>query len=291
MIKPLGKFGSNSILPSFSQLGIGVYMFLVLFPLVAGLLYALAYSLGLVGALSKGFTLNHWQVVVGMPAIWKSFLLSLSIASGVVLLAAMLALATVLLLHPYIRKTGSLVFFIPLGIPPMVAAFWGFHLLGDGGLLARFIQKAFPFFTFPELTNDAWHIGVISVLVLLTYPFFCLQMLQAYHTQNVQGLMDIGKSLGGSRRYVLLRIGLPILWKNALPSLVLFGVFLFGAYEVPLLLGRQAPQMISVLIAQKFKRFDLEMVARAYVLTVLYAGFVLAGIWFLFKRKKAGRGA
>jgi len=55
----------------------------------------------------------------------------------------------------------------------------------------------------------------------------------------------------------------------------LYGLFLVGAYEVPLLLGRQSPRMLSVLIAQKFRRFDLLELPQAYVLTCLYAIIVV----------------
>ncbi|MBK8555069.1 MAG: hypothetical protein IPL65_04535 [Lewinellaceae bacterium] len=62
--------------------------------------------------------------------------------------------------------------------------------------------------------------------------------------------------------------------------MVLYTIILFGAYEVPLVLGRQHPRMISVLIAQKFGRFDLLALPQAYVLTVMYALLVSVALWW-----------
>ena len=63
-------------------------------------------------------------------------------------------------------------------------------------------------------------------------------------------------------------------------------VFLFGAYEVPLLLGMQSPRMISVLIAHKFRKFDLADIPQAYVLTVLYALVVGIIAWLISRIKR-----
>jgi putative spermidine/putrescine transport system permease protein len=79
-------------------------------------------------------------------------------------------------------------------------------------------------------------------------------------------------------------VATPVLLRRALPNLGLSGIFLFGAYEAPLLLGRQSPRMISVLIAQKFRKFNLADVPQAYALTLLYAGVVGLAAWWIFNR-------
>jgi putative spermidine/putrescine transport system permease protein len=78
---------------------------------------------------------------------------------------------------------------------------------------------------------------------------------------------------------------IPILLQNALPNLLLFFIFLMSSYEIPLLLGRQSPMMLSVLISQKFRKFDLADVPQAYVMTVIYAVLVMFLVVFIVKNQ------
>jgi len=70
---------------------------------------------------------------------------------------------------------------------------------------------------------------------------------------------------------------------------VLYFIFLLGAYEVPLILGQESPQMLSVLIIQEIKQYDLDKISEGYVVAVLYTLIVSAAaiVLFLPKRKSA----
>lgn len=258
---------------------VAFFILAALFPLAAGLSYALAYSMGIAGALGTGFTLQYWQTVLGHSGFWTSAGLSMAVAAGCVLLSTGLALAIVLtfqrqLVHSRLRFG----IYWPLAIPPIVAAFWGFQLLGSSGLLARFaagtglIQGPEDF---PPLINDPGQVGVILVLTMATFPFFTVVAQQFFRSEHIPELMRLARTLGASHRQAVWRIAVPVLLRKLRPVLVLYSVFLFGAYEVPLILGNQSNRMISILIAQKFRRFDLLELPQAYVITVLYALIVL----------------
>lgn len=257
-----------------------IFLLLTLLPLAAGLAYALAYSLGLAGALQAGLTTLHWQAVLGSPAVWFSLVLSLLVALVVVVLSAALALTTVLVFHRELAS-NRLRFGIywPLAVPPIVAAFWGFQLLGNSGLLAR-LAVATGLISGPQdfvpLINDPWQIGITAVLTMATFPFFTVVLHQFYRSEQLPRLLELARSLGATGQQCHWRVTAPVLLQKLRPLMVLYGVFLFGAYEVPLLLGSQSARMISILIAQKFRRFDLQDLPQAYAITLLYAAVVLA---------------
>lgn len=267
-----------------NKLLIPLFLLLTLFPLAAGLGYALAYSLGLAGVLQTGLTTQHWQAVLNSPAVWTSLGLSVLIALVVVILSVGLALAAVLIFNTeLVRSRLRFGIYWPLAMPPIVAAFWGFQLLGNSGLLARMAASA-GLIESPEafvpLINDPWQIGIVLVLTMATFPFFTVVLFQFYRSEQVPRLMQLAQSLGASRRQIIRKVAVPVLLRKLRPLMVLYGVFLFGAYEIPLLLGSQSQRMISMLIAQKFRRFDLLDLPQAYAITVLYAAvvvFILVG--------------
>jgi putative spermidine/putrescine transport system permease protein len=270
-----------------NRIGIAVFLACTLLPLAAGLGYALAYSFGLVGGLSTGFTTAHWASVLAAPETWFSLLLSAGMATAVVALSAVLALAVVLAWGDRLDRglPGYLVY-LPLAVPPLTAAFLTFQWLGQSGMVARLgvalglladLEHA------PEWINDRWHIGVAATLVALTAPFFTILFLQYRRAENLPQLLQMTRTLGASGRQAVWRVAAPVLLRRALPNLGLSGIFLFGAYEAPLLLGRQSPRMISVLIAQKFRKFNLADVPQAYALTLLYAGVVGLAAWWIFR--------
>lgn len=271
-----------------NRLGIAVFISCTLLPLTAGLGYALAYSLGMTGALSKGFTLDHWAAVLGAAETWQSLGLSAVLAVIVLVFSSALALAAVLYWGERLERglPGYLIYF-PLAIPPLTAAFLTFQFLGKSGMLVRVgvalgwiasLEQA------PEWINDPWHIGVSLTLVGLTAPFFTILFLQYRRSEQLPQLMQLACTLGASGRQAVRHVAIPVLLRRALPNIGLSGIFLFGAFEVPLLLGRQSPRMISVLIAQKFRKFNLADVPQAYTLTLLYAGVVAVAAWWVFRK-------
>ena len=273
-----------------NRFGLAVFLALTLLPLVAGLSYALAYSLGLAGALTSGFTLTYWALVLCASETWYSLALSVGIAATVVVVSTILAMSVVLAWGDRLDNgMPGYLMYLPLAIPPLTAAFLTFQWLGKSGLLARTGVLAGLISDLeyaPELINDPWHVGILVTLTALTAPFFSILFLQYRRAENLPQLMLVAQTLGASAMQTVWRVAVPVLLRRALPNLGLSGIFLFGAYEAPLLLGRQSPRMISVLIAQKFRKFNISDVPQAYVLTLLYAGAVGLAAWWIFRKMK-----
>jgi putative spermidine/putrescine transport system permease protein len=269
------------------------FLFFTLCPLVLGLVYAFLYSIGIVGALSNGFTLVHWQAVLSSESFIYSVLLSVLVAVISLGLSIILALFfTILFEKKLINNNQQLttLFYLPLSIPPIIAAFLTFQFLSNSGIVSRIFYKigwVANAESFPELINDQFYIGVIITQVLMTFPFLTLLFLNFYKTHNISALAQLSKALGATDHQIRSRVIVPILLQKARPNCVLFFIVLMSSYEIPLLLGRQSPMMLSVLIGQKFRKFNLADIPQAYVMTVIYAVLVIVLVLFLLKIKKS----
>lgn len=285
------KISENSSLKnSEKHIALGLYLLLTALPLLAGIVYALLTSVGLTGALSQGFTLSHWQWALESTEVWKSITFSMYIATMALAIAMCLAFFLVIYLRPQLEKGWlSRAIYMPLAIPAAVAAFFSFQMLSASGLLARFFYQLGwinSIHQFPELINDAWGIGIILTHALMAFPFLTLVLLNLYESKGILALSELASTLGARSVDIRVKVVFPILFKGIMPTLGLFFLFILGAYEIPLLLGRQDPQMITLLTLRKLQRFDLSVIPQAYVVALIYIALVLMVMLWGLKGKK-----
>jgi putative spermidine/putrescine transport system permease protein len=271
------------------HIALSVYVLVAALPLLLGVLYAVLYSFGFVGALSEGFTLKHWAWALGANEIIFSIGYSLYIALSSIVLSALLAMLLVMKYSDQLNA-GPLSFsiYLPLAIPPAVAAFFSFQLLSGGGLLSRFLYQVGVIDSiqaFPELINDPYGLGIIVTHVMLAFPFFTLVYLNVYRSKRIEELSQLAETLGAKSHQVKFMVVMPILLKGGLPTNLLFFVFVLGSYEIPLLLGRQSPQMMSILTLRKLERFDLATIPQAYVVALIYTLLMIGFLILAYKRK------
>lgn len=261
-------------------------MVFTLVPLLAGLGYALLYSLGLVGALAQGFTLAYWEAILGSTRFWANLGFSLFLAVASIGTALVLALWWTLRYRRLFRRgVMQIALYVPLIFPAIVAGLVCFQLWSNGGLLARLAFQlgwiGVPQ-EFPGLVHHTWGLGILLTHALLAAPFFTLLFLGIWPQQLLDELMQTAATLGASRRQQVRRIALPVLLREARPTLLLYGLFVAGSYEIPLLIGAQHPQMVSVYTVTKLNRFDLSDRPEAFVIafcfTVLVLGLLRLGV-------------
>lgn len=268
------------------------YTLLTLFtvlPLLGGFLYALGYSFGVIGVLKTGFTTEHWATLFTQGNIFSSIFYSAIIAATSIVIAVFLAINTALLLSKKLQKgLLSYLIYIPLAFPGIVAAFFIFQLFSKSGFLARIafqLHLIKDIAAFPDLINDQYGIGIICSFVFLLFPFFVLLFVNIIKTERLDNLKEAAATLNASPFEIWRRVSVPILLMRALPNLMLYFIFIFGAFEVPLILGRSNPEMISVLAVRKLQKFNLLDLPQGYAIAVLYTIFVFAIIILLFKAK------
>jgi len=270
-----------------SIIGLGWFAAL---PLVLSIGYALLYSLGVIGALNKGFTLLHWQKLFTESAVFGSFAFSAYIAVVTIVVAVALSLTIALQYHRHLQRGFfSSVIFLPMAFPALVSAFFFFHALSKSGLLSRLAYKAGivnSIEAFPDLVNDQWGIGIIAAHLFICFPFFVMLFVNRIKTERVGAYLSLAKSLGATHWQALKKVAIPLLIKKTLPNILLYFIFMFGSYEIPLLLGRSSPEMVSVLAVRKLQKFNLYHIPQGYAVAVLYTVFTLGLLIIILRSQK-----
>ncbi|MEO1652378.1 MAG: ABC transporter permease subunit [Bacteroidota bacterium] len=269
-----------------------IFLFLILtvLPLLAGVGYALGQSLGLIGIKAKGWSLIYWERAFREPEWLYSLAYSGAISLVSVGLALLMALFSCLGLKKYHQSAWRLLFYLPLAVPTIVAAFFTFQLLSGGGWVAR-VAFALGLISgpenFPELVQDPWSVGIILSHLMLAFPFFTLLLMNIYQSEKIDQLSQLAATLGANSGQRILRVEIPLLLKGAYPVILMYLIFIIGSYEIPLLLGRQSPRMISILTLDKLQSYDLGARPLAYVYALMYAFFVLILLLVLGRRRPA----
>ena len=273
--------------------GLLVFLLIVIIPGAAGILYSLLYSFGLTGVLSHGFTFTHVSNVINSGEFFSSFSYSFYIGVVSIFISLVISLPAVISFNQSITN-GKQSFFVylPLAMPAIVTAFISFQLLGKTGLFSRLLFQLNiinDLQQFADLINDRFGIGIIITHVLMAVPFFMIFFSNLFVSEKLVDLSDVAASLGAKKSQVLFRIVIPVLLKRGITTVLLYFIFILGSYEIPLILGQQSPQMISVLIVRKMQRFNLLDIPQGYFLSILYSLFIIVVLFVFLTPKKINR--
>lgn len=253
------------------------------------LVYGVAQSLGLLAIIGTSqLSLDAYRDLwLGTgPAgreFWPALGFSLWISLASTGLATLGALLVAAMLNQYRRPVdGSTLLMLNLNLafPHLVWTVALVLLLAQSGLLAR-IAFAFGLIDapaqFPVLVRDHYGLGIILHYVSKEIPFLLLIVLAVVRTQGAQYDLvaeNLGATFWQRLRYITLPLVLPAL---AAGSALVFA-FVFGAYEVPALLGVRYPRMLAVLALEFFTNPDLnrrtEGMAISLIISLVTLGLV-----------------
>ncbi|MDX2034222.1 MAG: ABC transporter permease subunit [Blastocatellia bacterium] len=243
-----------------------------------GVALAAAESLGVLSATgSEGFTLRHYAALLGDEEIAAAFRLTLTVSATATALSALAGLALALGLREASRRsrTINLLLQIPLAVPHLAMAGALLAVIAPSGLLARaafalgFIGQPAEF---PALINDRYGIGIVLAYVLKETPFIALMTL-ALLARLGEEYEQAARTLGASAWQRFRHVTLPLVAPAVVSSSLMAFAFIFGAFEVPFLLGRPFPAMISVVAQQRF--LDVNLAARPGAIALAVASTLL----------------
>lgn len=274
-----------------TKAGLVLFWLFGLLPFLVAFVYAVAYSVGAIGILSNSITMEFWKQVFDSGELVKSFAYSSILAAAGVFFSVVIALSVSMGYRSQLRLPfwSSMIYF-PLAIPGMVASFLTLQLFSKSGFFSRFsIQLGWiqNLQEFPDWINDRYGIGIVLTFVLVVAPFFIILFLNIYQNDRIDALSILAYSLGANKEQVFWKVTLPILLKRAKKIMILYFVFLLGAYEIPLVLGQESPQMISVLVIRELKQFDLRLIPEGYVIAVAYTLVIVTAAVIFFGEKEA----
>ncbi|MFC4262888.1 ABC transporter permease subunit [Ferruginibacter yonginensis] len=257
---------------------------------MAGLVYAILYSIGAVGVFAQAINLKVIVNTLQSNEVLSAFLFSFYIAIMAIAISLLVVLPNVITFHQQVTQhKNAFVLYLPLAIPAIVAAFISFQLFGKTGLLSAIAFKLGIINNlqqFPDWVNDTWGIGIIATHALMAIPFFTIYFSNLFVAENLQSLGHVAHTLGATPRQVTYKIYYPNLIKKGAATILLYFVFVLGSYEIPLLLGQQQPQMITVLIVKKLQRFNIADMPQGYCIAVLYCILIMLVMGVFFKLKK-----
>lgn len=271
---------------------IALLLLLVGGSLLAGLTFMLGYSVGLIGVLADGFTLRHWTVALRDEQTWLTLAYSAWIAGASLGSSLLMALVLQALLD--VRLTRGVLhslLFLPLAVPPIVAALVSTEMLGNSGLIAR-LARALGWLVspeeFPTLLFTRSGLAIVLTHLSLVSPFLVLLLNRLAANERIAAYAEVARDLGASRWAVWSRVIVPMLLRAAAPALTVYFLALMGAFEIPLVVGAQSPSMVTVLIERRLSQFDLGTRPEAYVLALLY-GAMATGLLLLFFKARHRR--
>lgn len=213
------------------------------------------------------------------PGFVPSLVLTIAVSAVSTALTVLLGVLTALSLRRTrrFRRLVTSVYQMPLTVPHLVVAAAGLMVLSQSGILSRLLAAAGAIDSpagFPELVYDRGGIGIILAYVWKQVPFvglFALAVLQSVGEDYEAAARTLGATPGQAVRHVLVPLVMPAL----VPASVIIFAFVFGAFEVPLLMGARHPSMLSVLAYRLYTDVDLTLRTRSMALSFLIALFIL----------------
>ncbi len=220
---------------------------------------------------------------------WAGLGFALWVSAAATLGAVALTLALLALVGARLRSTPSLVLLnLSLGLPHLVWAVALALLLSQSGLVAR-LAAALGLISgpasFPVLVRDRFGAGIILSYIWKETPFLLLVALSILRAQT-DAYDLVARTLGAGRWQRLRWVTLPLVGPGLLAAALLVFAFVFGAYEVPAVLGVRQPRMLAVLALELFSNPDLHSRAEGMAISVVMAVAVL-GVAALAARWRA----
>ena len=208
---------------------------------------------------------------------WASlgFSLWVSIASTILSAIGALFLATLLNRRPSRIDTFSLNW--NLAFPHLVWGVFMLLLLAQSGLLARWAGALGIIDTpaeFPVLVRDRFGFGIILTYLGKEIPFLTLVIFALLRTQS-DGYLRVAQNLGANAWQCFRLVTLPLVRPALLSGALLVFAYIFGAYEVPALLGVRYPRTLPVLALESFTNPDLHARAEGMAISLIIAFIVL----------------
>lgn len=262
---------------------------LVLLGLFAGGVFlAVVQSTGFFAPIGENaFTLTHYTAML----LNREFQLSLFLTITVAAISTVLSAATGVGLALSVRRLAgrwpllNALVQVPIAVPHIVMAVLLLNVISQSGLVARIAYAAGLLATpneFPIVVNDRYSVGIVAAYVLKESPFIAVVALAML--ARIGGEYEaLAATLGASRWQRFRHVTFPMLAPAVVSSSVIVFAFIFGAFEVPFLLGRPYPSMLGVVAQRRFTSIDLSERPDAIALSVLMSIITAASVWAYLK--------
>ena len=232
-------------------------------------------------------SLAAYREVISRPGFLRSVALTAFVSSVTTAVTLVLGVATALTLRRrfFGKRTVTFVYQLPLTMPYLVVAVGVMMLVDQSGLFARLFYQLGLIDApaqFPVLVHDDRGVAIMLVYVWKQGPFIgliALAVLQSIGADYEQ----LARSLGATRFQTLRHVLIPLVAPALVPASIIIFAFTFGSFEVPLLLGKSYPSMLSVFAYRLYTDVDLAIRPQAMAAGMFIALCVLTLV-YLYRR-------
>lgn len=254
----------------------GGYLLMVIWPL----------TLVLVSSVTSGggFSLAGFETFFSSRLYYGTLINSLLVTVCVTVLALVIAFPlayfmTMFRIHG--NRAVQMLIVASMMSPPFIGAYSWILLLGNNGMITRWVQDVFGF----KPPSIYGFVGIVLVLTLQLVPLIFTYLMGAWRTIDVS-MLEAAESMGvtGVRRAV--KVIAPLLWPTVLAGSLLVFVRAFADFGTPMLIG-QGFRTIPVLIYSSFVgevSIDKSFAAAVSVIVIVVTLAV-----FLVQKYLAGR--
>lgn len=231
---------------------------------------------------------SFWQSL-GLTLYYAFVSTLIALALGTVLALAMVRVFPGKSLYKYVYK-------LPLMIPYTVGIALAVIMLGNGGMISRFME----FFgliddpsDFPQILKTHYGWGIIAVYVWKQTPFVAL-MVYAVLLGVGRETQEAAATLGANKWQIFLFVTLPQILPGIISSSLIIFAFNVGAFEAPFILGGGFPDTLPVIAWRYFNDADytLQLQGMAVIVSMaLIASIIVFSYLSLYRRyeRKIGR--
>jgi putative spermidine/putrescine transport system permease protein len=250
----------------------------ILLLFVGGIAVGFGQSIGYMPSMGESTpTLRYYRQILADPGFYASLGLTLYIAFTATTLSIGVAVAVAMVLRNRFGGSRVATFFfqLPLPVPHLVAAAGIVMLVTQSGIFARVLYAVGALeqpSEFPVLVFDRGYIAAILVFMWKEIPFIglvVLAVLKSIGVEYEEAAQTLGANAWQRFRYILL----PLIMPSIISTSIIVFAFLFGSFEVPLLLGQRYPNTLSVTAYRAYIDPDLtrrpEAMAIGITITVI----------------------
>lgn len=242
----------------------------------SGLVFALVQSLGFFPPLDEqAFTLVHYRELLNDRELWDSILLTLALSITSTAISAVVGILLAFSVRELVSRSpiAALLLQMPVAIPHLAVGVVVLSVIAPTGIIARILFNLGLLSSsaaFPVLVNDRLGIGLVIAYVIKEAPFIAL-MTYGVLARIGPEYEVMARTLGASPVQVLRHVLLPLTAPAALSSSLLVLSYTIGAFELPFLLGRSYPTMLSVVAQRRFMSVSLDQRPSAIALAIVLA--------------------
>ncbi|MFP5307966.1 MAG: hypothetical protein ACLGIR_00110 [Actinomycetes bacterium] len=210
---------------------------------------------------------SAWGDVLGDPAFRDALVFTGRLTLVSTVLSAVLAVGAAALLRR--RPAVQAVFSLPVLVPHLLAAVLAALWLGAGGLVDRALGEL-PV----VLVRDRAGWGIVLVYLFKEVPFLTLLVLSTWGPAT-EDRAEAAATLGAGRAARLRFVVWPAIRAPLLLGSVIVAAYVFGSFEVPLVVGPSHPPTLATYALDATRTASLVGQARASAALLVAAGVSL----------------